>query len=589
MSEVERKRRREREDDAADDRRRDSKRGRRDDERDRRRRRSRSGSRERSTRRRDDRERRDDRRDGERHTNGRSAARNGAEPKRELDREAIEEELKRREVFHQAQAAIQQKLKGANPAAFRVANSSIRRDEAEVFVDTMLQKHRLTDTQRKVAATLEALKRKAAGGGGVVQPAKGADGQLAGAAVPSAIAAKKEEPPAEEPRPKLDLRPAIPVLPSADPRVQQRGPERGRRAAFKFAEKGTFERQAQKERAQAKLARLQNDISRAAKQTGISSAVRLAIVTPSGAEVVDDLPAIEWWDRVLLGDAENYDALPPATEATHERFRDTISDLIEHPVQFKAPDVALENVPLRVHLTKKEAKRLRRMNRQEIQREQAEKIRLGLERAPEPKVKLSNLMRVLGNDAIQDPTKMEAMVRNQVAERLRKHEDANADRKLTKKQRADKKALKIMEDTSVYVYVAVYKVLSLANPQKRFKVLQNAKQLHMTGVIVGVEDMHVIVVEGGPKQQRFYKNLMLKRIHWSEELVGQKKGVAAEEEEGQRNESGRAPSPTRAFHSEPRIQQVPDHKSARELFAKEGVEHYWDHCFSHSVLLSGNE
>ncbi|KAI6240265.1 hypothetical protein M3Y99_00484400 [Aphelenchoides fujianensis] len=538
MSEVERKRRREREDDAADDRRRDSKRGRRDDERERdrrrRRSRSRSGSRDRSTRRRDDRDRREDRRDGERHSNGRSAAKNGAEPKRELDREAIEEELKRREVFHQAQAAIQQKLKGANPAAFRVANSSIRRDEAEVFVDTMLQKHRLTDTQRKVAATLEALKRKAAGGGGVVPAAKGADGQLAGAAVPSAIAAiphgaKKEDPPVEAERPKLDLRPAIPVLPSADPRVQQRGPERGRRDAFKFAEKGTFERQAQKERAQAKLARLQNDISRAAKQTGISSAVRLAIVTPSGAEVVDDLPAIEWWDRVLLGDAENYDALPPATEATHERFRDTISDLIEHPVQFKAPDVALENVPLRVHLTKKEAKRLRRMNRQEIQREQAEKIRLGLERAPEPKVKLSNLMRVLGNDAIQDPTKMEAMVRN---------------------------------------------------------------QLHMTGVIVGVEDMHVIVVEGGPKQQRFYKNLMLKRIHWSEELVGQKKGVAAEEEEGQRNECvliWEGTVPTRAFHSEPRIQQAPDHKSARELFAKEGVEHYWDHCFSHSVLLSSNE
>lgn len=143
-------------------------------------------------------------------------------------------------------------------------------------------------------------------------------------------------------------------------------------------------------------------------------------------------------------------------------------------MQFKAPDAPLENVPLRVsalsvlllfyslprlqvHLTKKEAKRLRRMNRQEIQREQAEKIRLGLERAPEPKVKLSNLMRVLGNDAIQDPTKMEAMVRNQVAERLRKHQESNADRKLSKKERADKKALKIMEDTSVYVYVAVYK------------------------------------------------------------------------------------------------------------------------------------
>lgn len=41
-------------------------------------------------------------------------------------------------------------------------------------------------------------------------------------------------------------------------------------------------------------------ISKAAKQTGINSAVRLAIVTPSNAEVVDDLPEIEWWDRVLI-------------------------------------------------------------------------------------------------------------------------------------------------------------------------------------------------------------------------------------------------------------------------------------------------
>jgi U4/U6 small nuclear ribonucleoprotein PRP3 len=76
----------------------------------------------------------------------------------------------------------------------------------------------------------------------------------------------------------------------------------------------------------------------------------------------------------------------------------------------------------------------------------------------------------------------------------------------------------------------------LANPQKRFKVLTNAKQLQMTGTVVGVEDMHVIVVEGGPKQQKFFKNLMLNRIKWNEELVGQKKGVADEDAEGQRNE-----------------------------------------------------
>ena len=37
--------------------------------------------------------------------------------------------------------------------------------------------------------------------------------------------------------------------------------------------------------------------------------------------------------------------------------------------------------------------------------------RLGLVQPDEPKVKMSNLMRVLGNEAIQDPTKVKAHVR----------------------------------------------------------------------------------------------------------------------------------------------------------------------------------
>lgn len=85
------------------------------------------------------------------------------------------------------------------------------------------------------------------------------------------------------------------------------------------------------------------------------------------------------------------------------------------------------------------------------------------------------------------------------------------------------------------IYNYFFRVLSLANPKKRFKVEANANQLQMTGVIVAVEDMHVIVVEGGPKQQKFYKNLLMNRIKWNEEMVGQKK-AAKEDEEGQRNE-----------------------------------------------------
>merc|ERR1719210_494062 len=179
-------------------------------------------------------------------------------------------------------------------------------------------------------------------------------------------------------------------------------------------------------------------------------------------------------------------------------------------------------------LTKKERKKLRRQNRREAWKEKQDKIRLGLVAPDEAKVKMSNLMRVLGNEAIQDPTKVEAHVREQMAKRKATHEKMNADRKLTPDQRKDKNIRKIKEDTSGGVDVAVYRVKSLQNPSKKFKVETNARQLWMTGTIVIYEDVNVVVVEGGPKQQKKYKQLMLKRIKWAEETYKDKEGGEVE-------------------------------------------------------------
>lgn len=52
-----------------------------------------------------------------------------------------------------------------------------------------------------------------------------------------------------------------------------------------------------------------------------------------------------------------------------------------------------------VFLTKKERKKLRRQNRREAFKEQ-EKIRLGLEPSPEPKLRISNFIRVSGTEAV---------------------------------------------------------------------------------------------------------------------------------------------------------------------------------------------
>jgi len=86
-------------------------------------------------------------------------------------------------------------------------------------------------------------------------------------------------------------------------------------------------------------------------------------------------------------------------------------------VQMKPPTYTDKKVIPAVMLTAKERKKMRRQNRAETLKEEQEKIRLGLIPPPEPKVKISNLMRVLGSEAVQDPTKVEEYVRNQMAKR----------------------------------------------------------------------------------------------------------------------------------------------------------------------------
>jgi len=84
-------------------------------------------------------------------------------------------------------------------------------------------------------------------------------------------------------------------------------------------------------------------------------------------------------------------------------------------------------------------------------------------------------MRVLGTEAVQDPTKVEAHVREQMAKRQKAHEAANAARRLTADQRREKKVRKLKEDTTlgVTVFVYRYKIFSfiLSFPYTTFNIL----------------------------------------------------------------------------------------------------------------------
>ncbi len=72
-------------------------------------------------------------------------------------------------------------------------------------------------------------------------------------------------------------------------------------------------------------------------------------------------------------------------------------------------------------------------------------------------VRLANLMRVLTSDAVQDPTRVEARVRREVAMRKHGHEKMNAERKLTDEQRREKVENKKTDEEKKGIYGAVFK------------------------------------------------------------------------------------------------------------------------------------
>ncbi|KAK3102455.1 hypothetical protein FSP39_011493 [Pinctada imbricata] len=373
-----------------------------------------------------------------------------------------------------------------------------------------------------------------------------------------------------------------------DPRVSAKIPQRQKRG-FKFVETGKYEKIAQRLRAKAQLDILQSEIAQAAKKTGIASAAKLATIAPKKQLKEGDIPDIEWWDAYILR-VESYDGMPDIVDLNK---LEGITNLVEHPTQMKPPAEPDKEPIVPVYLTKKERKKLRRQNRQEAQKELTEKIRLGLMPPPEPKVRMANLMRVLGTEAVQDPTKVEAHVRAQMAKRQKAHEEANAARKLTKEQRSEKRAKKIKEDTSLGVHISVYRLRDISNPAKKFKVETNAKQLFMTGIVVIHRDCNVVVVEGGPKQQKKFRRLMLHRIKWNEDK--QKKSVKVDDDDSDSEEESdkgnrcvlvwEGTAKSRAF-GDVKFKMCPTEAFAREQFKKCGVEQYWDLAFSGAVLES---
>ncbi|XXG66199.1 hypothetical protein AAC387_Pa05g3727 [Persea americana] len=360
---------------------------------------------------------------------------------------------------------------------------------------------------------------------------------------------------------------------------------RPKRMTFQFVDEGKWSKQAD-------IIRFKNQFGEAqakelkAKQAQLAKAKAELDINPNLIEVServvikdkqkDPIPEIEWWDAPLLLSG-TYNGLVEDNVADNKLKMDKITMYVEHPQPIEPPAEPAPPPPQPLKLTKKEQKKLRTQRRLAKEKDRQEMIRQGLIEPPKPKIKMSNLMKVLGSEATQDPTRLEMEIRSAAAEREQAHVDRNIARKLTPAERREKKERKLFDDPSTLeTFVSVYKINDLSHPQTRFKVDVNAQENRLTGCAVISDGVSVVVVEGGSKSIKRYGKLMLKRINWAA-------AVANEEEDDEKDVapinkcmlvwqgSAAKPSFNRFL-----IHQCRTEAAARKVFADAGVAHYWE-------------
>eukprot|EP00450_Noctiluca_scintillans_P020534 CAMPEP_0194527786 /NCGR_PEP_ID=MMETSP0253-20130528/63994_1 /TAXON_ID=2966 /ORGANISM="Noctiluca scintillans" /LENGTH=569 /DNA_ID=CAMNT_0039372767 /DNA_START=47 /DNA_END=1756 /DNA_ORIENTATION=- len=293
----------------------------------------------------------------------------------------------------------------------------------------------------------------------------------------------------------------------------------------------------------------------------------------------EPIPDVEWWDLPFVG-ANDDGVKRTYTEVSVEK----ITPYVEHPIPIKTLDE--KDVPdsAMMHLTPKERKKLRRLKRQERTQEIRDKIKMGILQAPPPKVKMSNLMRVLGDEAIADPSTVERKVRQQVEQRRKEHEQRNEARKLPADERKQKKVQKWRAEAEPTTQVLVFRIKDLTNKRHLFKIDMNAQQFHLTGCCITCPGVaNIVVIEGGPRAVKRYRKLMMRRIKWTEDHKDDDDGADSDDSEG-------VTAPKLQDHCvliwEGMVKQrnfkawkVTHSRSeaeARKTLADRGAEHYWE-------------
>lgn len=243
---------------------------------------------------------------------------------------------------------------------------------------------------------------------------------------------------------------------------EERAPER-RSKKLQFAQPGRYVRQGDQLRNEEKMEALRQRIAEASKKAGLDSEfdtlerslkVSRPFVLLSSQR--QPPPEVEWWDKAIIPQGSTYDDIESAVTWMTTSDDSLITHLIQHPIPIAAPSDR-KQAERGLMLTKKEQKKMRRQRRKAELEDKQDRQKMGLIPPDPPKVRLANLMKVLTSDAVQDPTKVEAKVRREVAARANKHERDNEERKLTTEQRKQKEYEQLAARERKGIYAAAFK------------------------------------------------------------------------------------------------------------------------------------
>lgn len=287
---------------------------------------------------------------------------------------------------------------------------------------------------------------------------------------------------------------------------------------LKFIPRGKYIGIAKRLRQERELEELKQVVEMEAKKVGMEMDLIPLDMVPTKA--LED--PVEWWDAELIA-PNSVEGINPENCLQRLHLDTSSGSVVTQYVQIplRVPKVNSERDIVReaeVVLTPAERRKLRKQRRLLAQQDKQDMQRLGLLPKDEPRLRVGNVMRVLGSQSVIDPTEAEALARKQTEERRQKGLEHDKARQLTKTERQEKLKKKYkLADGVEAVRIAVFRIQSLKDSRKRFKLRANAVQLFLTGAVVVYHQFTAVVVEGSHKSINFYKKLLLNRIDWSTE------------------------------------------------------------------------